>query len=87
MVTKRRAKFEVYTAKKDASDERFRNLNDNDKLNHVFQLARKMKSENQDIFGEECILEKEGRVFYDVLKLDARKQLYDALLNHEFDWD
>ena len=51
LAAKRRAKSEVYTAEKNASDERFRNLHHNDKLNHVFQLARKLKSENQDIVG------------------------------------
>ena len=88
LAAKRRAKSEVYIAKKNVSDERFCNLHDKDKLNQVFQLARKLKSENQDIVGEKCIKNKEGNIVYDDMsKLEAWKQHYEGLLNSEFDWD
>ena len=85
---KRRAKFEVYRAKKAASEEKFNNLNDRDKLNHIFQLARKLKNENQDIVGEKCIRDKNGNIAYDdKSKLDTWKQHYEKLLNSEFEWE
>ena len=49
LIAKCIAKQVVYNAKKAASEERFSNLHEKEKLNHVFRLARKMKSENRDI--------------------------------------
>ena len=88
LIAKRRAKSVVYTAKKNASEAQFNCLHDKDKLNHVFQLARKLKLENQDIVGEKCIRDKQGNIAYDdVAKLEAWKQHYENLLNSEFAWD
>ena len=88
MAAKRKAKYEVYSAKKSASEERFQNLNDNDKLNRVFQLTRKMRSENQDIIGEKCIRNKDGNIVYDdPSKFETWRQHYEGLLNSEFVWD
>ena len=88
LVAKRKAKLEVFTAKKNASEARFLNLNDKDKLNNVFKLARKLKSENQDIVGSKCVRDKQGNIAYDeVTKLQTWKQHYEELLNTEFAWN
>ena len=88
IAAKRRAKCAVYTAKKTASEDSFNNLHEKDKLNHVFKLARKLRSENQDITGDKCIRNDQGNIAYeDAAKLETWKQHYEKLLNAEFTWD
>jgi hypothetical protein len=88
LAAKRRAKHAVYTAKTAASEASFSNLHEKDKLNHVFRLARKMRSENQDIIGEKCIRNEQGIIAYEEKeKLDIWKNHYENLLNAEFPWD
>ena len=85
---KRKAKQEVYLARKAASEANFKNLHDKDQLNHVFRLASKMKFENQDIVGDKCIRDDDGNIAYDdAAKLKAWKDHYERLLNEEFLWD
>ena len=48
---KREAKRAVYLAKKEASEHKFSNLNDYDKLKCLFKTAHRMKGENHDIVG------------------------------------
>ena len=88
LAAKRRAKHAVYTAKKAASEASFSNPHEKDKLHHVFRLARKMRSESQDIIGEKCIRNDDGRIAYNENeKLDFWKNHYETLLNAEFPWD
>ena len=85
---KRKAKSAVFRAKKEASDQKFSNLDDNDKLSYVFKTARKMKGENQDIVGDKCVKDDDGNIAYDDdSKLKAWRQHYQRLLNVEFDWN
>ena len=68
----------VYLTKKAASEAR-------SKLNNVFKIARKMKSENQDIVGEKCVRNDQGNIVYDDdAKLLAWKEHYHRLSNVEF---
>ena len=88
LAAKRRAKHDVYIAKKAASEANFDNLHEKDKLNHVFKMARKMKLENQDIVGDKCIRDDDGNIAYDDdAKLKAWKNHYEKLLNEEFPWN
>ena len=84
----RAAKSAIYHAKKTAQEEKFSDLNSNDKKKQIFKLARKMKDENQDIVGEKCIKQDNGSiVFSDTDKLAAWKSHYEKLMNVEFPWN
>ena len=88
LAAKRKAKNEVYLAKKSASEATFINLHEKDKLNHVFKMARKIRNENQDIVGDKCIKDDRGNIAYDDdSKLKAWQEHYQSLLNVEFPWD
>ena len=85
---KRRAKYAVYTARKESQAAKFGDLSGNDQRNLLFKEARKMKGENQDIVGDKCVLDDDGKLAIDEqAKLSAWKAHYERLLNVEFDWD
>jgi len=66
LTAKRRAKHEVYTAKKLFPKQVLVIfMKKKSKKNHVLKLARKMKSENQDIVGEKCIRNDQGKIACD----------------------
>ena len=51
-------------------------------------MARKMKSGQQDVVGETCIKDDDGRVVYDEEKISGAWKLhFERLLNEEFVWD
>jgi hypothetical protein len=85
---KKRAKTEVYQAKKAASEEKFQNLESKDGRNYIFKLAKRLKGENQDIIGEKCVKDDNGNLtLSDQDKLNAWKSHYQKLLNEEFPWN
>ncbi len=85
---KRKAKTAVYTAKRDAQTEQFRDINSNNDKNKIFKMAHKMKRENLDVVGEKCIRNGKGDLaFSEEEKLNAWKDHYNKLLNEEFPWN
>ena len=86
---KRRAKSEVYAAKRRAEEERFPNvLTRDDQKNEVFKIAKQMAKTNQDIIGEKCVKGDTGDLaFDDSSKKIAWESYYSKLLNEEFEWD
>ena len=68
LTAKRHAKRAVYIAKKAAQDAKFGNLDRAEQKNKLFREARKMKSENQDIVGDKCIKDDEGKLAWLLLK-------------------
>ena len=85
---KRKAKSAVYAAKKKAQEENLSNLKSRDGKNYIFKLAKRMKYENKDIIGVNCVKNDDGNLAHtDKEKLDAWKCHYNRLLNVEFPWD
>ena len=88
LAAKRKAKSGVYLAKKVAQEQKFRDLNKTNGKNFIFKLAKRMKSENQDIVGDKCVTDDNGNLSYDdASKLKAWKSHYEKLLNVEFPWE
>lgn len=88
LAAKRKAKSEVYKARKSAQEEKFGNLRNKEQQNLLFKEARKMRGENVDIVGEKCVKDDSGNLaFDDDSKLSAWKSHYEKLLNVEFPWD
>ena len=86
--TKRLAKKVVYSAKRKADEERFKDIRTNDQKNAIFKLAKRMKSENSYVVGEKSVKDTNGVVAYsDAEKLAVWKAHYEKLLNVEFPWD
>jgi hypothetical protein len=84
---KRDAKSVVYRAKKAAQQKIFQDIDSINGRNHIYKLAKQMKSENQDIIGEKCVKDDNGVLTYsDQDKLNAWKNHYEKLLNEEFPW-
>ena len=84
---KRKAKSDVYVAKRKVQEEKFSQLESSDSKNFIFELAKRMKRENQDMFSDKCMKNDEGCPTYnDSAKLKACKRLkdYGRLLNAEF---
>ena len=59
---KRKAKSGVYVAKKNLERKKLEN---SDSKNLIFILAKRMKRENQDIVGDECVKNDEVCLTYD----------------------
>ena len=55
LAAKRKAKSGMHRAKKVAQEQKFRDLNKTNGNNFIFKLAKRMKSENQDIVGDKCV--------------------------------
>ena len=88
LATKRQAKKVVYTAKRKADEERFKDIRTNDQKNAIFKLAKRMKEENSYVIGEKSVKDSNGIVaFTDAEKLAVWKAHYEKLLNVEFPWD
>ena len=88
LAAKREAKSVVYAAKKSAQEQKFSNLENREGRNFVFKLAQKLKNENQDVVGDKCVKDDDGKLaFDDHAKLNAWKSHYERLLNVEFPWD
>ena len=65
---KLKARHAVYTAKRNAEKEKSASVKDNkENISHV---AKQMRTENRDVFGEKCIRGDDGN-----LSLDASKKL------------
>lgn len=75
LAAKRKAKSEVYKARKSAQEEKFGNLRNKEQQNLLFKEVRKMRGENVDIVGEKCVKDDSGNLaFDDDSKLSAWKR-------------
>ena len=86
---KRKAKRAVYQAKCESERKRFGEIERrDDQKNEVFKIAKAMVKTNQDIVGEQCVKNDEGKL---AVTNDDKKQAwqshYQRLLNTEFEWD
>ena len=83
---KRNAKKAIFLAKRAAEDAKFERVISNP--TEIFKIARQMKSENQDVVGEKCILDDSGKLCVsDEDKKLAWEQHYERLSNVEFPWN
>ena len=82
---KRTAKHEVWLAKSEAEAKTFSNLDPQG--NELYRIAKQMGRTNQDIVGENCVLNDAGELaLTDADKMNAWVEHYSRLLNVEFDW-
>ena len=82
---KRHAKQVVWAAKSSASEEAFKDLDPQG--TDIFRIASQMSRDNQDIVGENCVLNDAGDLaLTDEQKMAAWVEHYSRLLNIEFDW-
>ena len=82
---KKLAKREVWSAKSAASEVIFQDVDPNG--SDVYRIARQMARANQDIVGENCVLnDAEVLAHTDEDKMKAWVEHYSRLLNVEFDW-
>ena len=58
---KRKIKSGVFVAKRKALEEKFSQLVSSDSKNFISKLAKRMKRENQDIVGDKCVKNDEGK--------------------------
>ena len=86
---KRKARSEVYAARKLAEEKRFSNiLRRDDEKQALFKIAKKMSQSNVDVVGEKCVRNDYGTLaFTDTAKKEAWRSHYNRLLNEEFAWD
>ena len=79
-------RLEVYTAKKQAEEERFLIiLRSDDEQGESFKITKQMARTNQDVVGEKCIRNNHvDLAFVDCAK-KAWKIYYSRLLNEEFE--
>ena len=83
---KRLAKLAVCQAKQEASLADFSDIDP--KGDKVFRIAKQMMRENQDVMGEKCVKNDEGKLaLTPEAKKAAWKQHYGGLLNVEFSWN
>ncbi|KAK4305368.1 hypothetical protein Pmani_022730 [Petrolisthes manimaculis] len=88
LAAKRKAKKEVYLAKKVIQDLVIDQVSDAENPNGIFNLARRIKEDGRDIVVERCVRKDDGTIAYvDKEIRDAWKVHYDRLLNVEFEWD
>ena len=87
-VAKRVAKREVYKAKSEAQRIWLDRLNGAEGKKEVFREAARVRKENRDIIGEQCVRNDSGRIVVDNEGLkEAWRAHYERLLNVEFEWD
>ena len=48
---KRAAKIVVYFAKRDVQTKQFASINNNSDRNRIFEMAKRLKQDNVDVFG------------------------------------
>ena len=54
----------------------------------IFKVAKQMRRENQDVLGENCVIDDDGELSLDnKAKHRAWQQHYEKLLNTEFSWN
>ena len=66
---KRKARYAIYTAKRNTEKEKFAGVKDNKE--NIFCVAKKIHKENQDVIREKCIPGDDGNFSLD----DASKKL------------
>jgi len=64
------------------------NLNDPNQQNEIFQIAKQMVKERQDITGSNCLKDVSGKVIVDEKGIeDSWKEYVEKLMNEENQWD
>ena len=82
---KRAAKKAVSSAQQGAALAKFSHIDPNG--SDVFKVAKQMRRENQDVLGENCVIDDDGELALDnKAKHMAWQQHYEKLLNTEFPW-
>ena len=86
---KRRSKRAVYKAKSEAEKRRFSDVGRrDDQRNEVFKIAKAIVKTNQDIIGEQCIRNDEGKLAVTNVDMkQAWKSYHQHLLNTEYEWE
>ena len=78
----------VYFAKRDAQTKEFASINNNSDKNRIFKMAKRLKQNNVDVFGEKCVRNDDGKLTLTVDdKLNAWQSNYQKLLKVEFPWN
>ena len=83
------SKRAVYKAKSEAEKRRFSDVGRrDDQRNEVFKIAKAIVKTNQDIIGEQCIRNDEGKLAVTNVDMkQAWKSYHQHLLNTENDWE
>ena len=80
------AKKAVYSARHVTALARFSHIDPNG--SDIFKVAKQMRRENQDVLGENCVIDDDGELSLDnKAKHRAWQQHYEKLLNTEFSWN
>ena len=88
LAAKRRARKEVYKAKRREEEAMADRLERADAGGEVFRVARQILRANRDIVGEQCIRDDQGSVLVDSSEIrDAWREHHARISNVEFDWD
>ena len=83
---KRASNLAVHKAKTDAERISFKKINP--RSVEIYQLAKQMRRENQDVIGDEPVRNNNGQMSLDVdSKKEAWKEHYMRLFNVEFSWN
>jgi len=79
---------ECYLLSQGKETERASDLNDPNHQNKIFQIAKLMVKERQDITGSICLKEVSGKVTEDEKGIeDSWKEYMEKLMNEENEWD
>ena len=87
-MAKRRARREVFKAKKLVKDSLSDVINNADSRGEIFRMAKQMISQNKDLIGEQCVKDDMGKVLVDHGEIrNAWRSYYEHLPNEEFTWN
>ena len=82
--SRQNAKRVISSAKEKKQKEWANDLNDSECQNEIFQTAKQMVKERQDITGLNCIKGASGKVIVDDKGIkDSRKEYMEKLMNEE----
>ena len=85
---KKAVKTAVYFAKRDAETEQFASINNESDKNRIFKMTKRLKGDNNDVVGERCVKNDDGKLTLTVDdKLKAWQSHYQKVLNVEFPWN
>jgi len=81
------AKTVISLAKGKKQKECASNLNDPNRQNEIFRIAKQMLKERQDVLGSNCLKGVSGKVIVDAKGKDSWKEYMEKLVNEENEWD
>ena len=86
--SRKNAKRVISSAKEKKQKECAKDLNDSERQNEIFQMAKQMVKERQDKTGLNCIKAASGKVIVDDKGIkDSWKEYMEKLMNEENEWD